>query len=102
MRHQTRIGLGVQGLADTFHKTSRLPFTSSEEAQDPLNQEIFETIYFAAVTASMEESQKKMDLTNHIKGLQFRRVNFNLILWGIKDEDLSGRWDWSKVCEEMM
>ena len=50
MRHRP-IGLGVQGLADAFIKL-RLPFTC-QEAQD-LNQEIFETLYFAAVTASME------------------------------------------------
>ncbi len=50
MRHRP-IGLGVQGLADTFIKL-RLPFTSDEAKK--LNQEIFETLYFAAVTASKE------------------------------------------------
>ena len=52
-RHRP-IGLGVQGLADTFIKL-RLPFTSDEAKK--LNQDIFETIYFAAVTASMEEAK---------------------------------------------
>jgi ribonucleoside-diphosphate reductase alpha chain len=45
------VGLGVQGLADAFIML-RLPFTSDEAKK--LNQEIFETLYFAAVTASME------------------------------------------------
>ncbi len=52
MRHRP-VGLGVQGLADAFIQL-RLPFTS-QEAKD-LNQDIFETLYFAAVTASMEEA----------------------------------------------
>ena len=50
MRHRP-IGLGVQGLADAFIML-RLPFTS--DGARKLNQEIFETLYFAAVTASME------------------------------------------------
>ena len=54
LRHRP-IGLGVQGLADAFIKL-RLPFTSEEAKK--LNQEIFETLYFAAVTASAEEAKK--------------------------------------------
>ena len=53
-RHRP-IGLGVQGLADAFIML-RLPFTSDEAKQ--LNQDIFETLYFAAVTASAEEAKK--------------------------------------------
>ncbi|MEL6813141.1 MAG: ribonucleoside-diphosphate reductase subunit alpha, partial [Bacteroidota bacterium] len=52
-RHRP-VGLGVQGLADTFIML-RLPFTSDEAKK--LNQDIFETLYFAAVTASMEEAK---------------------------------------------
>ena len=95
MRHRP-IGLGVQGLADTFIKL-RLPFTSSK-AQE-LNQEIFETIYFAAVTASMEESQKDGPYKSY-KGSPISKGEFQFNLWGIKDEDLSGRWDWSKLRNE--
>lgn len=50
MRHRP-IGIGVQGLADAFIKM-RLPFESEEAAQ--LNKDIFETIYFGAVNASVE------------------------------------------------
>ena len=53
MRHRP-VGLGVQGLADAFIKL-RLPFTS-EKAKE-LNQEIFETLYFASLTSSMEISK---------------------------------------------
>ena len=50
MRHRP-IGIGVQGLADTF-MVMRYPFESAEAKQ--LNKDIFETIYFGAVEASME------------------------------------------------
>ena len=96
MRHRP-IGLGVQGLADAFIKL-RLPFTC-QEAQD-LNQEIFETIYFAAVTASMEESKKDGPYKTY-KGSPISKGEFQHNLWGIKDEDLSGRWDWSKLRDEV-
>ena len=96
MRHRP-IGLGVQGLADAFIKL-RLPFTC-QEAQD-LNQEIFETLYFAAVTASMEESKKDGPYKTY-KGSPISKGEFQHNLWGIKDEDLSGRWDWSKLRDEV-
>jgi ribonucleoside-diphosphate reductase alpha chain len=54
-RHR-HVGLGVQGLADVFIML-RLPFTSDTAKQ--LNQDIFETLYFAAVTASAEEAKKE-------------------------------------------
>lgn len=53
MRHRP-IGIGVQGLADTFIKM-RLPFESEEAAR--LNRDIFETIYFGAVKASIQVSK---------------------------------------------
>ena len=90
MRHRP-VGLGVQGLADAFIKL-RLPFTS-QEAKD-LNQDIFETLYFAAVTASMEESEKDGPYSSY-KGSPISKGEFQHNLWGIKDEDLSGRWDWA-------
>ena len=89
MRHRP-VGLGVQGLADAFIKL-RLPFTS-QEAKD-LNQDIFETLYFAAVTASMEEAEKDGPYSSY-KGSPISKGEFQHNLWGIKDEDLSGRWDW--------
>ncbi len=50
LRHRP-IGLGVQGLADVFIKL-RMPFESDQAKQ--LNKDIFETIYFASMEASME------------------------------------------------
>ncbi len=92
MRHRP-VGLGVQGLADTFIKL-RLPFTS-EEAK-ALNQEIFETLYFAAVTASVEEAENNGPYQSY-KGSPMEKGEFQHNLWGIKDEELSGRWDWKDL-----
>ena len=92
MRHRP-VGLGVQGLADAFIKL-RLPFTS-QEAKD-LNQEIFETLYFAAVTASMEEAEKDGPYSSY-KGSPMSKGEFQHNMWGIKDEELSGRWDWAAL-----
>ncbi|MCX2718699.1 ribonucleoside-diphosphate reductase subunit alpha [Lentiprolixibacter aurantiacus] len=92
MRHRP-IGLGVQGLADTFIQL-RLPFTSDEAKQ--LNQEIFETLYFAAVTASMELAKDEGPYST-FKGSPIADGKFQHNLWGIKDEELSGRWDWGKL-----
>lgn len=55
LRHRP-IGIGVQGLADAFCKM-RYPFESAEAAQ--LNRDIFETIYFGSVEASIELAEKK-------------------------------------------
>ena len=89
-RHRP-VGLGVQGLADTFIML-RLPFTSDKAKE--LNQEIFETLYFAAVTASVQEA-KKDGVYQTYNGSPISKGEFQHNLWGIKDEDLSGRWDWS-------
>ena len=88
-RHRP-IGLGVQGLADTFIML-RLPFTS-EKAKE-LNQDIFETLYFAAVTASAEEAKQEGTYETY-KGSPMSKGEFQHNLWGIKDKELSGRWDW--------
>ncbi len=96
MRHRP-VGLGVQGLADTFIKL-RLPFTSDEAKK--LNQEIFETLYFAAVTASMELAKEEGPYSS-FKGSPISQGEFQYNLWGIKDEDLSGRWDWAKLRKQV-
>lgn len=91
-RHRP-IGLGVQGLADTFIKL-RMPFTSDEAKA--LNQEIFETLYFAALTASKDEAKDEGPYESY-KGSPISKGEFQHNLWGIKDEELSGRWDWTAL-----
>ncbi|PKA83147.1 ribonucleoside-diphosphate reductase alpha chain [Ulvibacter sp. MAR_2010_11] len=95
-RHRP-VGLGVQGLADTFIML-RLPFTCDEAKK--LNQEIFETLYFAAVSASMEEAKVDGAYQTY-KGSPISQGLFQHNLWGIKDEELSGRWDWGKLRKDI-
>lgn len=97
MRHRP-VGLGVQGLADAFI-LMRLPFTSDEAKQ--LNQEIFETIYFAAVTASMEMAKEEGPYST-FEGSPISQGEFQYNLWGLNDSDLSGRWDWASLRKEVM
>ncbi len=92
LRHRP-IGLGVQGLADTFIML-RMPFTSDEAKQ--LNQDIFETLYYAAVTASSEEAKKDGPYKTY-KGSPISKGEFQHNLWGVNDEELSGRWDWAAL-----
>lgn len=96
-RHRP-IGLGIQGLADAFIML-RLPFTSDEAKK--LNQEIFETIYFAAVTSSMEIAKAK-EAYSTFKGSPMSEGEFQFNMWGIKDDELSGNWDWAKLRKQVM
>jgi ribonucleoside-diphosphate reductase alpha chain len=91
-RHRP-VGLGVQGLADAFIMM-RLPFTSDEAKK--LNQEIFETLYYGAVTASMELAKKEGTYSSY-EGSPISQGEFQYNLWGLTEEDLSGRWDWEKL-----
>ncbi|KGO79431.1 ribonucleoside-diphosphate reductase [Flavobacterium beibuense F44-8] len=97
MRHRP-VGLGVQGLADAFIMM-RMPFTSDEAKK--ANQEIFETIYFAAVTASMEMAKEEGPYST-FEGSPISQGEFQYNLWGLKDEELSGRWDWASLRKEVM
>ena len=95
-RHRP-IGLGVQGLADTFIKL-RMPFTSDEAKA--LNQEIFETLYFAALSASKDMAKEEGTYESY-KGSPISKGEFQHNLWGIKDEELSGRWDWASLRKDV-
>ncbi|MEO5600534.1 MAG: ribonucleoside-diphosphate reductase subunit alpha [Cyclobacteriaceae bacterium] len=90
MRHRP-IGLGVQGLADAFILL-RMPF-DSQEARG-LNKDIFETIYFAAMESSMEESIKYGPYETY-KGSPVSKGIFQFDMWGVTPT--SGRWDWEKL-----
>ena len=97
MRHRP-VGLGVQGLADALI-LMRLPFTSDDAKK--VNREIFETIYFAAVTASMELAKEEGPYST-FEGSPISQGEFQYNLWGLKDEDLSGRWDWASLRKEVI
>ncbi|MDF1517630.1 MAG: ribonucleoside-diphosphate reductase subunit alpha, partial [Lutibacter sp.] len=96
-RHRP-IGLGVQGLADAFILL-RLPFTSDEAKK--LNEEIFETIYFAAVTSSMEIAKAKEPYSS-FKGSPMSLGEFQFNMWGVSEDELSGRWDWKALRKKVI
>ena len=96
-RHRP-IGLGIQGLADAFIML-RLPFTSDEAKK--LNQEIFETIYFAALTSSMEIATIKEPYSS-FKGSPISKGEFQFNMWGVSEDDLSGRWNWGALRKKVM
>lgn len=94
MRHRP-IGIGVQGLADTFAIMGHA-FDSIEAKQ--LNKEIFETIYFASMSASADLAEKD-GAYETFKGSPFSQGIFQFDMWGEFDatKDLSGRWDWENL-----
>jgi ribonucleoside-diphosphate reductase alpha chain len=92
------IGIGIQGLADLF-AIMGLPF-SSEEAQC-MNTDIFETIYFAAMTASVDLARKE-GAYQSFAGSPLSNGEFQFNLWGFSDQQLSGRWDWGKLRKAVM
>lgn len=97
MRHRP-VGIGVQGLADTFI-TLRMPFTSDEAKQ--LNQDIFETIYFAALTSSMELAKENEPYSTY-KGSPISQGEFQFNMWGIDESELSGNWEWKKLRKQVL
>lgn len=89
------MGIGVQGLADVF-AILRYPF-DSPEAQE-LNREIFETMYFAALSASVELAKVEGPYPE-FKGSPYSRGELQFDYW--EESELSGRWDWTTLRENM-
>jgi ribonucleoside-diphosphate reductase alpha subunit len=94
MRHRP-IGLGVQGLADAFI-LMRFPFDSIEARQ--LNKDIFETIYFAAMTESVVLAEK-LGHYETFQGSPLSKGEFQFDMWGVKP---TKRWDWDALREKVM
>ncbi|PSL46799.1 ribonucleoside-diphosphate reductase alpha chain [Chitinophaga niastensis] len=89
MRHRP-IGLGVQGLADAFI-LMRYPFESDEAKK--LNSEIFETIYFAGLTAS-NDLAKAEGAYETFKGSPSSKGILQFDMWNVKP---SARWNWDAL-----
>ena len=94
MRHRP-IGIGVQGLADAFILL-RYPF-DSQDAKD-LNKDIFETIYYAAVTASKDLAIENGPYETW-KGSPISEGIFQFDMWGVKPSD---RWEWDVLKKEVI
>ena len=94
MRHRP-IGLGVQGLADTF-ALMKLPF-ESEEAMT-LNRYIFETIYFASLKAS-NDMAKQDGPYETFKGSPFSEGKLQFHLWDSEPE--FSKWNWRQLIDDI-
>ena len=94
MRHRP-IGIGVQGLADAMI-LMRMPFTSDEAKQ--LNKEIFETIYFAALTASKDLAKEEGTYETY-EGSPISQGIFQHDMWNVEATD---RWEWDVLREEIL
>ncbi|MEQ6167068.1 ribonucleoside-diphosphate reductase subunit alpha [Ekhidna sp. MALMAid0563] len=94
MKHRP-IGIGVQGLADTF-LLLKMAFESSEARK--LNKEIFETIYYAAMETSMEIAQEEGPYET-FKGSPVSKGVFQFDMWGVTPD--SGRWDWTDLKQKV-
>jgi len=93
VRHRP-IGLGVQGLADTFILMG-FPFESAEART--LNREIFETIYYASMTASKHLSKVNGPYES-FAGSPTSKGGFQFDLWGVTP---TNRWEWDVLKEEV-
>jgi ribonucleoside-diphosphate reductase alpha chain len=89
------IGIGIQGLADAFLRL-RMPFDAPEARS--LNKDIFETIYFAAMTAS-KDLAKQHGPYESFAGSPLSKGVFQFDMWGVVPD--SGRWDWEHLRAEV-
>ncbi len=94
-RHRP-IGIGVQGLADAFCMM-RMPFDSDEARQ--LNKDIFETIYFGSMEASMELAMQHGPYESWA-GSPISQGVFQFDMWNVTPE--SKRWNWEKLRKEVV
>ena len=96
---QRAIAIGTQGLADVFYLMDYI-FTSDEARK--LNKEIFETIYFAAVTESCSLCKSgEYEPYSYFNGSPMSKGDFQFDMWGLNEDILSGRWNWTSLKEEV-
>lgn len=91
---QRALGIGIQGLADVYAML-KLPFISVEARK--INKEIFETIYFNALRQSCDLAKETGLTYDHYEGSPISKGIFQWEMWGLKEEDLSGRYDWKQL-----
>ncbi len=93
MRHRP-IGIGIQGLADAFILL-RMSFDSEDAKQ--LNKDIFETIYYAAMTASKDLAKQDGAYSSY-EGSPVSKGIFQFDMWNVKP---SNRWEWDVLKQEV-
>jgi ribonucleoside-diphosphate reductase alpha chain len=91
------VAVGVQGLADVFLKL-KYPFDSDEAVK--LNKHIFETIYYAALSESIKLAKETSPYSSYV-GSPISKGILQFDMWGIKQDQLSGLWDWNKLRQKI-
>jgi len=95
---QRALAIGVQGLADTFAMMGH-SFTSNEAKL--LNKQIFETIYYASLKSSCDWAKLKGETYKFFEGSPFSQGVLQWDMWDLKEDDLSGLWDWKSLKEDI-
>jgi ribonucleotide reductase alpha subunit len=95
LRHRP-IGLGIQGLADAL-LTLRIPFESDEALK--LNAMIFETIYHAAMEASIELAKEEGPYST-FEGSPLSKGKFQFDLWN--EKPCTERYDWDTMRQDVI
>lgn len=90
------IGIGVQGLADAFQK---MGIAFEDERADDVNKRIFETIYHAAITMSLQLAKEEGPYET-FKGSPMSEGKFQFDLWEVKPH--TDRYDWQTLREQIM
>jgi ribonucleoside-diphosphate reductase alpha chain len=97
---QRAIAIGVQGLADVFYI---MDYVFTSENARKLNRDIFEVIYFAAITESVNLCKEgKYSPYKYFKGSPMSKGIFQFDMWGIDESNLSGFCDWNSLKEEVI
>lgn len=99
LRHRP-LGIGVQGFADTLYKL-RIPFEYDGKVNpkaEKLNKDIFETMYYGAMKASLEEARKH-GAYQTFRGSPLSEGKFQFNLWGVPPSD---RYDWDRLRTDVM
>ena len=95
---QRALGIGIQGLADVYAML-KLPFVSDEARK--LNKNIFETIYFNALRQSCDLAKESGMTYDGYEGSPISQGIFQWEMWGLKEEDLSGMYDWKQLRKDI-
>lgn len=95
LRHRP-IAIGVQGLSDLF-QILKLNFDSEEAYK--LNEEVFETIYHAALEKSMEIAKHNGKPYGSYEGSPLSKGQFQFDLWGTSSE--TKKWDWEILRQDI-
>jgi ribonucleoside-diphosphate reductase alpha chain len=96
---QRAIAIGTQGLADVFYL---LDYIFTSEGARQLNKDIFETIYYAAISESNELCRTgQYQPYKFFEGSPMSQGVFQFDMWGLKEEELSGFWDWNGLKDDV-